>query len=408
MRLFAFRGVRYAGSDPGRLAAPPYDQINDEDRDRFHASDPHHFVHLTRPVSPAGLEGAEHAATLHRSWLEEGAIRTDSRPALYPYEIRLARGGRRLGVFALVGLEEPSAGVIRPHELTIDKTVEERLELVRRTRADFGPVLLLSDDRGLLEALLEEDIDGGDPVARHHDAGGEEHLLFRVEAPDRIARYQEILASSSGLIADGHHRYKTSRLYASEVGAAPGTAAAAKLCVVTSLASSGLSIDPIHRVLPAPINRWLDSGVLTREPVSAKTGTELAATVAGADQPALGVRTAEGAELWRLDPGAGPTDLPAAASQLSVVLLHRTLLPQWGYSPSATTDGTVLYRSDPDDPWKMVDDGSAAVGLWLPPMSPEGFSAAIADGDVLPPKSTRFLPKVVSGLVWSDLEAPLD
>jgi uncharacterized protein (DUF1015 family) len=49
----------------------------------------------------------------------------------------------------------------------------------------------------------------------------------------------------------------------------------------------------------------------------------------------------------------------------------------------------------------MITSGEAGLGLWLPPMSPMAFSVAIANGDLLPPKSTRFLPKVYSGLVWA-------
>jgi uncharacterized protein (DUF1015 family) len=50
----------------------------------------------------------------------------------------------------------------------------------------------------------------------------------------------------------------------------------------------------------------------------------------------------------------------------------------------------------------MLGAGEAGTGLWLPPMEPSAFAAAIAHGDMLPPKSTRFLPKVMSGLVWGD------
>src|SRR6476660_855354 len=104
MRLYAFEGLRYtgkAGDDPaglGELAAPPYDQIDDTSRDRFHAQSPHQFVHLTKPVPEGDLDLHQHAAALHSRWLSEGTIARDPKPALYPYVIVLAGGGRRLGV----------------------------------------------------------------------------------------------------------------------------------------------------------------------------------------------------------------------------------------------------------------------------------------------------------------------
>ena len=66
----------------------------------------------------------------------------------------------------------------------------------------------------------------------------------------------------------------------------------------------------------------------------------------------------------------------------------------------ASVDGTVTYRSDPEDLFSEVDRGDFGTGVWLPPMEPAAFAEAVSTGDLLPPKSTRFLPKLASGLVW--------
>ena len=130
MRVLAFQGIRYTPrvGDAGVLAAPPYDQINDVARDRFHAQSPHQFVHLTRPVDPEGQDIYKFAADLHARWIEEGILAREERPALYPYVIELAGGGRRLGVLALV--EMADAKVIRPHEQTLAKAIADRLALL--------------------------------------------------------------------------------------------------------------------------------------------------------------------------------------------------------------------------------------------------------------------------------------
>jgi len=65
----------------------------------------------------------------------------------------------------------------------------------------------------------------------------------------------------------------------------------------------------------------------------------------------------------------------------------------------------VVYRSNADELWNQIAGGELKTGLWLPPMDPAAFSAAIAEGQMLPPKSTRFMPKVMSGLVWADHES---
>jgi uncharacterized protein (DUF1015 family) len=410
MRIHAFQGTRYAKrqDDPGKYAAPPYDQINDALRDRLH-KEPLSFAHLLRPAPGAGPDPHRYAAALHQRWLETGVVESDVEPSLYPYEIRLPDGGRRLGLTALVEIETPESGIIRPHERTVEKTVEERLNLLRAMRTDIGPVLLLSEDEGKLDALIADDVATLPPLAEHLDSDGNRHLLHRLTDVARIARYREVLEDCAGLIADGHHRYKVARLFADEVGAERGTASAAKLSVITSLASSGLAIDPIHRALSSPVG--LDSpnvAVLRRQDWHGTSGSPFAAAVASAGQPAIGVvAVGHKPQIWHLDPATGPENLPRAASELAVVLLHHSIFPVWGLGAEAAVDGTVLYRSNPDELWNAAAGGEVAAGFFLPPMTTFGFARAIARGDVLPPKSTRFLPKLVSGLVWSRHDADL-
>ncbi|MGB6852888.1 MAG: DUF1015 domain-containing protein [Thermoanaerobaculia bacterium] len=405
MDIFAFQGLCYR-TDPilaGRRGGPPYDQIDESLRDRLHA-DEHHFAHLIRPVAGGEDDPHREAARLHAEWQTTGIVSPDSRPSLYPYEIRLAAGGgRRLGLGALVALEEPASGVIRPHEQTVAKTVDERLGLLRSTLADFEPILVLSDDRGQLDQLLSEDLERLSPLVDHRDDAGHRHLLYRLTEPDRIASYRRLLEPCTAVIADGHHRWEVARRFAEETNAKPGTPAATKLSVITSLSSSALTIDPIHRALPeVGALGEIDGVVLSRRAWTGGSGRELAAAVAESRQPALGVwERGRAAEIWTLDPGAAPVDLPAGARELTVTLLHGALLPAFGLPASAATDGTVVYRSDPEHLFSELQSGDLAVGFWLPPMSAPGFSRAVAEGDLLPPKSTRFLPKLASGLVWA-------
>jgi uncharacterized protein (DUF1015 family) len=399
MRLFAFEGLRYTqrAGDTGELAAPPYDQINDSLRDRFHTQSPHQFVHLTRPVAMEGGDPYQYAKALHHRWMEQGFIERDSRPALYPYVIELADGGRRMGLCGLVELAD--AKVIRPHEHTLDKPLADRLALLEAMHVDLEPVFLLSEDGGRLDALLAEDLQGARPLVRHRDADGHHHLLFRIDDPARIALYQEALDVPSA-IADGHHRYKVAQRFARAHGANPGTAATAKLAVVTSLDAPALAIDPIHRALKSPADLAKLAGVPAKVvPFHGSGGADFAAAVAAAPQPALGVWVhGREPEIWLLGSGV---------PQLVVEIFQKTILSALGLPPEAATDGTIVYRSSPEELWHQVAAGELGTGFWLPPMQPAAFAAAIAGGEMLPPKSTRFLPKVMSGLVWADHDSKL-
>ncbi|MBW8876606.1 MAG: DUF1015 domain-containing protein [Acidobacteria bacterium] len=397
MRLYAFEGIHYTpqAGDAGELAAPPYDQVNDALRDRFHTQSPYQFVHLSKPVAPEGGDPYRFAAALHHRWLHDGIIARDPRPALYPYVIALAGGGERLGVLGLVRYEDPA--VIRPHEATLDKPLADRTALLEAMRVDLEPVLLLSEDRGQLDALLREDLKALQPLVRHRDADGHVHVLYRLDNPERIARYRAALDVPSA-IADGHHRYKVGQRFAQEHHAAADTAAAAKLAVITSLDSPALTIDPIHRAFKEPIDlsRLADLAA-GAQPFHGKSGLGFAAAVAAAPQPALGfwVRGRE-PEVWHF-----------AQPGLAVEVFQETILSALGLRAEAATDGTVIYRSHADELWGQVAAGDLGTGVWLPPMQPAAFAAAIAGGKMLPAKSTRFLPKVMSGLVWADHESKL-
>lgn len=418
MRIYAFEGITYAPGAPadrGRLAAPPYDQIDARRAEELHGVDPHHFTWLTKPVAGEAGDQYREADRLHRRWLEEEVIRPSPEPSLYPYAIELPGGGRRLGLTALVGLEEPDSGVIRPHEETLAKPLADRLALLRAMEVDLEPVLLLSEDKGELDRFLEEDLSGSEPLVRHEDENGNRHLLYRVGRPESIDRYRACLRPAPAAIADGHHRYKVALQYAREQGLLespddPPAAATAKLAVITSLHSPALEIRPIHRALREdPGFETSQELAASRDPVEVGDGKAFAAAVAAAEQPAVGIyRRGSDPEIWRLDDGASAArHLNRGARKLPVALLHEALLPGLGLSAESATDGTVIYRSDPEQLWEMVESGEAAVGIFLPPMEPTAFAAAIAGGQMLPPKSTRFLPKVVSGMVWADHGAKL-
>jgi hypothetical protein len=130
----------------------------------------------------------------------------------------------------------------------------------------------------------------------------------------------------------------------------------------------------------------------------------MAAAVAEAEQPAVGFRRPDGpAEIWEL-PGGGNE---GSESEPAVILLHRLLLPALGFGDESATDGTLVYRSDPQQLWDQVRIGELAAGFWLPPMKPSAFSAAVSAGELMPPKSTRFTPKLASGLVWAPHDAEI-
>ncbi|MDE2923766.1 MAG: DUF1015 family protein [Acidobacteriota bacterium] len=413
MKLYAFQGYRYNSAvvDAAAQAAPPFDQIDETLRDRLHAQSPHQFARVTKPAGDEGKTPHERSAALHREWLERGVVTRDETPSVYPYAITQPDGSSRLGLCALVGVEPGREADLWPHEQTVAKSIAERLDLLRLTRIDIEPVFYLAEDDGTLERLLTEDCGGGagEALVSHTDPWtGDVHALYRLTDTERIAAYAGALAGARAAIADGHHRTQVAQTYAAEEGAAGGTAAACKMVVLTSLASANLRIDPVHRGVRVPVDREAMSTLpLVREPLEAIEGQEIAARVAAAPQPALAVwfQGDEAPELWTLDPDAAPADTPGRKANLPAVLLHHHLLKTTGVPIESATDGSIAYEADPDEIVALLKNSEITAGVFLPPMTPKQFALATEDGDLLPPKSTRFLPKLVSGLVWCGHDA---
>ena len=410
MKILSFQGYRFGKSagDVSLLAAPPFDQIDDRLQRELHAASPHQFAHLTRP-SGDGLEAARRSRALHEAWVESGVVVRDPATAIYPYSIELEGGGRRLGLCCLVDVSPSRAADLRPHEHTVDKPLADRLALLEATRIDYEPVFLLADDDGSFDRALAQEVDRSTAIARHFDAArGEHHVLYRLDHSARVRTFQTMLQKSGATIADGHHRTKVAQLFARRHEPPAGSAASAKLAVLTSVSSPGLTIDPIHRAVKTalPARELAALAVHRAQLTNGASGAEIARAVAAAAQPSVGVWFGKGQpEVWRLDPQAVPADSPGRAAGLAVVLLHHQLLTAAGLGDDAASDGTVIYRADPDAARELVASGEAAVAFWLPPMSADGFALATRDGSVLPPKSTRFLPKLVSGLVWCGHDA---
>ena len=415
MKLYAFQGYRYnsARLDAAPQAAPPFDQIDDALRNRLHAQSPYQFAHITKPVGVSRLTPHEQSAALHREWLEQGVVSRDETPSVYPYAIAQPDGSARLGLCALVGIEPGRERDLRPHEQTVAKSTAERLDLLRLIRIDIEPVFYLAEDDGDLERLLAEDCGGGagNALVRHTDPWtGDVHALYRITDPERIGAYAAALEGARAAIADGHHRTQVAQTYAAEEGAKGGTAAACKMVVLTSLASANLRIDPVHRGIRVPVDREAMSALPAhREALEATAGKEIAARVAASAQPALAVwfQGDPSPELWTLDAAAAPADMPGRKADLPASLLHHHLLQTAGVPTGSATDGSIAYEADPDDIVALLEDGAVTAGVFLPPMSPRQFALATEDGDLLPPKSTRFLPKLVSGLVWCGHDAEI-
>jgi len=399
-----FRGERYAAVDRlSSLIAPPYDVIDPAERARYAALDPDNIVHIMLPEAPPGAaDDARYrvAAEQLAAWRRASVLRRDPEPALYvlAQDFTLPTGERRTrrGVFAAVAAEGYEPRRIRPHEHTHAGPKADRLALMRATATNIESIFLLSPDhdRALAESLAAVTDDTPDATA---DLSGVGIRLWIVRDPSRIS-----LPPSPLYIADGHHRYETASAYAQENPAADRV-----LALIVSAQDPGLAVLPTHRVIFGP-GRELDR-LLPRwrewfdvQPITAGRDPLTTLASVGRDRTACLIADRSRILALLLKAGALPDRLPSLAQSTAVrdldVARIESLVVKEILSAGTSTP-IIRYVADGTEALGMVQRGGAAVAVLLNPTKVEQVFAVADAGDVMPPKSTYFVPKVPSGLV---------
>ncbi len=412
------RALRYDLTQTGGLqdvVAPPYDVIDAEQRAALEAASPYNVV---RVDLPQGDDPYAEAARQFSAWQAEGVLVRDATPALWPLEQDYTGpdGQRRTrrGFFARVRVEEYGPGRIRPHERTHPGPREDRLRLTRATQANLSPIFsLFSDPAGTAWGALETHREP-EPWAVTEDPDGTVNRLWRVEDAGAIETVQAALADRELLIADGHHRYETARVYAEEVGGEGGHRYVL-MCLV-ALEDPGLTVFPTHRLLRGLTSERQEA--LAHAIRRDFTIEELAKTGQLVPEPGSPVRLgyldahfARPFQLTLRDPATADAALPGHSEpyrRLDTAVLEALILK--GALSMSDEDIDHLnglgYARSFDEALGLVQSGEYDAGFFMAPTPIEHVQAVAAAGESMPPKSTYFFPKVPTGLLFNPLDEP--
>jgi len=399
------------------VIAPPYDVIDPQQRARLAARSAHNVVAIDLPEAPLGGDAYDEAARLLDLWRRQGAVVRDHRPAIWALQQDYVgpdgRALARRGLFARVKVEDYGPGRIRPHERTHPGPREDRLRLTRATRANLSPIFSLYDDpAGAAWGAVAPHV-AGEPWGEATDGDGTVNRLWRIDDGAAIGRVTMALADVELLIADGHHRYETARVYAQEVDDAQ--ARYVLMCLV-ALQDPGLTIFPTHRLLsdvkdPAVQQRL---GAFLREHFTVQP-IELADLAPPAGAPGapltMGYVDSFHRQAYRLtltdqaladDALAG---MPEAYRHLDTAVLEALVLKGvLGMTEEsiAHLEGLGYSRTD-DEAREAVLSGSYDCAFFLRPTPVRQVQEVAAAGVTMPPKSTFFYPKVATGLLFNPL-----
>ena len=417
------RALRYDLNVVGSLQsviAPPYDVIDPEQRAALAARSSHNVVNIDLPQPPLGGDAYEEAARLLDLWKRQGAVTRDATPALWALQQDYAGpDGRKLtrrGVFARVRVEEYGPGKIRPHERTHPGPKEDRLRLTRATQTNLSPIFSLYDDPtnaawDAIEAHLTTD-----PWGIATDADGTLNKLWRIEDGAAIARVKMTLGKTELLIADGHHRYETARVYAEEIGG-EGDHRYVLMCLV-ALQDPGLTIFPTHRLLnnvkEPEIQQKLGKYLREHFDITPIELSELRPTDDPDGPPTpltMGYLDSFHRQPYRLvlkDPALADTALaefPEPYRRLDTAVLEALILKGvLGMTEDdiAHLNGLGYSRTD-DEALRLVQSKEYDCAFFLRGSPVKQVQEIAAAGVNMPPKSTFFYPKVPTGLLFNPL-----
>ena len=392
------------------LVAPPYDVIDAAARSALVHRSPHNAVELDLPEELGG-DRYDHAGRMLRSWLDEGALIAEDEPTIWALE-QSYRGPdgndySRRGLLARVEVTEYGPGLVRPHERTQPGPKQDRLELTRATKHNLSPIFSLHP--GETWSLLEPAL--GEPWGEATDADGTRNVVWRLDDPAVIEAVTASLTDVELLIADGHHRYETARVYADEVGG-EGDHNYTLMCLV-SLDDPGLTVFGYHRLLGG------FTGTDKPEQLAHALREHFEIEEVESDQ--LDPAGAEGVGVFgyidshlrrafrlRLKDTALIDELLAERSEayrrLDAAILEELVLKRGLGMSSEDVEAKrgIGYAKSVDEALETIaDDGDYQVAFLLRPTPVEQVREVAAAGETMPPKSTFFYPKVLSGIVFN-------
>ncbi|MEA2213953.1 MAG: hypothetical protein QOF83_3901 [Solirubrobacteraceae bacterium] len=407
------RALRYDLDQTGGLqpvVAPPYDVIDAEQRARLEASSPYNVVRIDLPVG--GEDRYERAAAQLQSWRDTGVIVADDQPALWTlaqdYTGPDGQARTRKGFFARVRVEDYGAGRIRPHERTHPGPKEDRLRLTRATRANLSPIFsLYSDPAGVADRALSSP----QPWAQTTDADGTINHVGRVVDETAIAAVADALAGTELLIADGHHRYETARVYADEIGG-DGPHRYVLMCLV-ALQDPGLTVFPTHRLvrgLRSDQHEALANTLRRDFEIEALADPAQLAPGAG-DRVRIGYIDAHFKRPYMLTlkdqatADAALSDHAEPYRRLDTAVLEALILKATlGMTDHDIDELNGLgYARDFAQALELIGDASYDAAFFMAPTPIERVHEVAAAGESMPPKSTYFVPKVGTGLLFNPL-----
>ncbi|UCB47786.1 MAG: DUF1015 domain-containing protein [Deltaproteobacteria bacterium] len=437
-----FKGLTYnleRLDDISNLIAPPYDVISEEEQEGYYQADPYNVIRLILGKKKTGDTDWDNrytrSADVYKRWESEEILVRTGTPAIYvtslTYDLGDDRGPKvRWGLIVLVRIEDEDSGVILPHERTFSAHRDDRLKLMRACNAQLSQVFgLYEDSDNRVFAPLKKAIEAP-PRISFPFRDGTSHQLWAIRDRSILRKVADAMSEKSIIIADGHHRYETSRNFRNMMRARYGTRPPNRayeyvMMYLTNMNDVGMTILPSHRLIKRcepfqlesfldNLKQWFEISALPSskpDPLSQSLGLKRMLEEKGRSTSAIGFYCHGDPKcyLFSLKEGVRDEmgeDLHAALKKLDVLVLSRFIFQKsLGFSKEDLDNEEIFhYKSDMVEALSLVDSGTYQMAFFLNPTKMEHVKEVTGNALIMPRKSTYFYPKVLTGLVFNKID----
>ena len=412
VRVKPFAAIRPPKDLVTEVAAPPYDVLNSEEALKMAGEKS--LLHITKPEIDFDPMLPDHDPLVYdravrnfKDWQERGWLVRDPKPCYYIYA-QTMDGRTQYGFVLCAHTEDYETGKIKKHELTRKDKEDDRMVHVRIQNANIEPVFFAFRDNPELDDIVFR-VTSTPSEYRFTDENGFGHELWLIEDDELIARITMLFTTQvdAFYVADGHHRTAA----AARVGAEKRAQNPAhtgeeeyNYFMAVCVPESQLKIIDYNRVVK-------DLNGLTESQVIGKLGEDFDVLCKGTEiyhpEHLHNFSMYLGGKWYSLTARPGRYDDQDPIGVLDVTILSRLVLDKLLGIKDLRTDKRIDFVGGIrglGELKKRVDSGEMAVAFALYPVSMEQLMAIADSGNIMPPKTTWFEPKLRSGLTIHTLD----
>ncbi len=429
--IIPFKGILYNPQkvDITSVTAPPYDIVTPEFKKVLYSRSPYNIIRIDFGKDNDGDNEKENrytrASKLLDNWLKKKIFVRDAKESFYCYEINynppspphppLSKGGRGgigrkktlRGFLGAVKIEDLDAGKIHPHEMTYSKPKTDRLNILRFCRANVSPIFSLYRSEEKRTSYILEKVAKGKPFIEAKNGDAFTHRLWRISDKASVNAIKKELSGKDIFIADGHHRYETALEFRNEMdkkgllktGEEPFNYV---MMLLVNMEDDGLTILPTHRLAKTEekrrikdlLSQYFDIQTVHFDGATKEKAKQDMFKAMQQSKHSFGmfIKGEKAFHVLRFKGPYSAIDSHQSLRDIDVTILHKLIFEK------LLNIDKFEYEMDAELVMKKLNNNTFRAAFFLNPTKVHDVRSVALAGQRMPPKSTYFYPKLLTGM----------